>query len=199
MSNSLPAETGKAAVRRAMLAARRELPEQVRTLADAALVVAATDLVRGRSVAAYAPMPGEPGGPTLLDALTGASTRLLLPVLRDDLDLDWAVHDGSLRPVGRGLYEPTGPRLGPTAIATVDVILVPAVAVDRSGIRLGRGGGSYDRALARAERALAPAARVVVAAVLYDGEIVDRLPAEPHDRRVHAVLTPSGLISLGRV
>jgi 5-formyltetrahydrofolate cyclo-ligase len=178
----------KAAVRRAMSAARRALSDEVRAAADAALAAAATALVHGRTTAAYVPMVGEPGGPGLLGALAGAATRLLLPVLQDDLDLDWA-EGPPVRPAGRGLLEPVGPRLGPAAIGTVDVVLVPAVAVDRRGIRLGRGGGSFDRALARIDRA-------VITAILYDGELVERLPAEPHDRPVHAVLTPSGLVTL---
>lgn len=63
---------------------------------------------------------------------------------------------------------------------------MPAVAVDRTGLRLGRGGGSYDRALAR----VGPA--ILTVALLYDGELVSRLPAEPHDQRVRAAVTPSG-------
>jgi 5-formyltetrahydrofolate cyclo-ligase len=58
--------------------------------------------------------------------------------------------------------------------------------VDRRGVRLGRGGGYYDRALAHA------ASHALVTAVLYDGELLDTLPAQPHDRPVGAVLTPHG-------
>ena len=70
---------------------------------------------------------------------------------------------------------------------------MPALAVDRSGIRLGNGGGCYDRALAR----VAP--DVLVVALLHDGELTDEpLPAEAHDRPVDAVATPSGVVRLGR-
>ena len=85
-----------------------------------------------------------------------------------------------------GLLEPAGPRLGPGALAAADVVVVPALAVDRRGARLGRGRGYYDRALAHAR----PGA--VLVAVVFDDELVDALPAEPHDRRVSAVVTPSG-------
>ncbi|MDP9461630.1 MAG: 5-formyltetrahydrofolate cyclo-ligase, partial [Actinomycetota bacterium] len=85
-----------------------------------------------------------------------------------------------------GLLEPLGPRLGPTAIGTADVIVVPALAVARDGVRLGRGGGYYDRALRHSR----PDA--VVVALVHDDELVDELPAEPHDHRVNAVVTPSG-------
>ena len=187
MPNSAPMHAAKAAFRSRLLASRRALTAEVRASADAALVAGAVQLVRGRAAAAYVPMTGEPGGPALLDALAGAARRLLLPILREDLDLDWA-EGPPVRPAGHGLFEPSGPALGPTAIATVEVVLVPAVAVDRQGVRLGRGGGSFDRALARVDRA-------TLTALLYDGELLDRLPAEPHGRKVHAVLTPSGLMT----
>jgi 5-formyltetrahydrofolate cyclo-ligase len=97
---------------------------------------------------------------------------VLLPVLLPDRDLNWATSDGRL--------------LGPDAIAGCDVVLVPALAVDRTGNRLGRGGGSYDRALRRA--------RGLTIAVLYDGELAEALPAQPHDVAVGAVVMPtSGL------
>jgi 5-formyltetrahydrofolate cyclo-ligase len=96
------------------------------------------------------------------------------------------VDTGPLEPGRFGLLEPVGPRLGPTAIGTADIVVVPALAVARDGVRLGRGGGYYDRALRHAR----PDA--VVVALLFDDEFVDELPAEPHDRRVTAVVTPSG-------
>jgi 5-formyltetrahydrofolate cyclo-ligase len=142
------------------------------------------DLVRecaARSVAAYVPVGAEPGGESLVPALAATGVRLLLPVLREDLDLDWAEYDGTLRPSRRfRLQEPTGPRLGRDAIAAVDLVIAPALAVDRAGNRLGQGGGSDDRALART------AAPVIVP--LFPGELVDELPAEPHDRPVSAAL-----------
>ena len=96
---------------------------------------------------------------------------MLLP----DRDLDWAAGDGA--------------PLGPVAVADCDVVLVPALAVDRRGVRLGRGGGSYDRALGRA--------RGLVVALLHEGELHDEpLPAEPHDVPVDAVALPGGLVRL---
>jgi 5-formyltetrahydrofolate cyclo-ligase len=145
-------------------------------------------------VAAYVPVGREPGGPDLLEALADAlpaRSRLLLPVLLDDGDLDWAAYEGpaSLRQGPRGLREPAGPRLGVDAIREAVLVLVPALAVDRAGLRLGRGGGSYDRALARVTAAL-------TVALLHDGEIVDSVPAEDHDRPVHATVTPRGGVTL---
>jgi 5-formyltetrahydrofolate cyclo-ligase len=108
----------------------------------------------------------------------------LLPVLLPDDDLDWARYDGELVPGRRGLLEPPGPRLGVAAVATCDVVLVPALRVDRAGNRLGRGGGSYDRALARATG--------LTVALVHDDEVVDEVPHEPHDVPVRAVATLTG-------
>jgi 5-formyltetrahydrofolate cyclo-ligase len=179
----------KAEVRSVLLNARRSRSDV--PAADAALRAALVALVTGRStVAGYAPLAGEPGGEALPDALVAACARLLLPVLLTDRDLDWARYAGSLVPSSLGLRHPAGRRLGVAAIAEAEVVVVPALAVDRRGVRLGRGGGSYDRALAR----VGPGPLVV--AVLYDGELVDALPTEPHDRSVDAVVTPSGLTRL---
>ena len=107
----------------------------------------------------------------------------LLPVLLPDLDLDWAPFDGALTTGRYGVLEPTTTRLGPEAIASCDLVLVPALLVDREGYRLGKGGGSYDRALARATG--------LTVALLHDEELVDGpLPHGPHDVRVRAVATP---------
>jgi 5-formyltetrahydrofolate cyclo-ligase len=116
-----------------------------------------------------------------------AGAELLLPVLRDDLDLDWAPWTGAdaLVAAGRGMREPAGPRRGVSAVAGAELVVVPALAVDRRGLRLGRGGGSYDRARP------VPATAWTVA-LLHDGELVERLLAEPHDRPVRAVITPAG-------
>ena len=129
----------------------------------------------------------EPGHGRLPAAFTQLGARVLLPVVPDEgRELAWAVDTGHLAPGRFGLLEPVGPRLGPTAIGPADVVVVPALAVARDGVRLGRGGGYYDRAL----RYTRPDA--VLVALVFDDELVDELPAEPHDRRVTAVVTPSG-------
>lgn len=183
----------KADLRVAVLARRRSLPADRRAAAAGLVQAALAALVRAqrpRRVAAYVPVGTEPGGAELpeviLDTL-GRDAELLLPVLCDDLDLDWATYPGpgSLVAAGRGMREPTGPRLGRSAIATAELVVVPALAVDRRGIRLGRGGGSYDRALARV------AAGTLTVALLHDGELLDHLPAQPHDRPVDAVIMPA--------
>jgi 5,10-methenyltetrahydrofolate synthetase len=182
----------KREVRARLLARRRSLSAEARTAAAErvrAALVAMVRRVRPQRAAGYVPVGAEPGGPELPEVLAtalGPAGVLLLPVLRTDLDLDWAPYDGpdGLVAAGRGLREPRTGRLGPEAVRTVGLIVVPAVAVDRRGVRLGRGGGSYDRALARAGDAL-------TVALLHDGELVERLPAGPHDRPVRAAITPT--------
>ncbi|MEE6311426.1 5-formyltetrahydrofolate cyclo-ligase [Plantactinospora veratri] len=177
-----------------MLARRRALSAPARLAAAERLraeLRALVQRVRPRLITGYVPVGSEPGGAGLPDDLVGAlgpTGRLLLPVLRPDLDLDWAPYagPGALVAAGRGLREPVTDRLGRGAIGAAELVVVPALAVDRRGVRLGRGGGSYDRALARA----APGALTV--ALLHDGELVDSVPAMDHDRPVRAVLTPSG-------
>jgi 5-formyltetrahydrofolate cyclo-ligase len=179
---------GKSDLRERSLASRRARPEAERATAAAAV---ATTLLRGlasvRVFAAYVPEETEPGYGRLPAAYTQLGARVLLPVVpAAGSELAWAVDTGRLAPGRFGLLEPVGPRLGPTAIGTADVVVVPALAVDRTGVRLGRGGGYYDRALGHAR------AGALIVAVVFDDEFVDEVPAEPHDHRVHAVVTPSG-------
>src|SRR3954447_13313901 len=178
----------KAALREQFLARRRARPSTERATAAARVMSA---LVRGlagtRTLAAYVPEETEPGAGRLPAAYTQLGARVLLPIVpADGRELIWAVDTGRLAPGRFGLLEPVGPRLGPTAIGAADVVVVPALAMDRQGIRLGRGGGYYDRALQHVR----PGA--VVVALVFDDEFVDLLPALEHDRRVDAVVTPSG-------
>ncbi|MFI7618244.1 5-formyltetrahydrofolate cyclo-ligase [Nonomuraea terrae] len=144
-------------------------------------------------VACYWSTGSEPDTHGLVFALWKHGATVILPVLREDNDLDWAVYDGpgTLAPGRNGIMEPVDTRRGVEAIRTAALVIVPALAVDRrTGVRLGRGGGSYDRALAR----VGP--NVPTVALLHDGELIDDVPHEPHDRHVRYVMTPSGLTSL---
>lgn len=183
-------EARKAAMRAGLLARRRSLTRGTLVIAAATLrrhVVGAVRSAGARQICAYVPVGAEPGSRILLDALTIGGVEVLLPVLRDDRDLDWAAYTGprSLYSAPNGLREPMGRRLGVNAVAAVDLLIVPALAVDGAGRRLGRGGGSYDRVLAR----VAP--ELTVVALLHDGERVEEVPAEPHDRPVSHVATPA--------
>jgi len=131
-----------------------------------------------RCVGAYVPLPTEPGSLALLDALSQNGVRVLVPLLLADRDLDWALWDATSQRAGESL--------GVGAIAHVDAVLVPALAVAGDGTRLGRGGGSYDRALRRVP------AGVPLAALLFEGELLEHLPSEDWDVPVSAVVTPTG-------
>src|SRR5690349_17027288 len=172
----------KAELRRRLMSARRAMTGADRAAAGHRLrdaVLGLPEIQMAGTIAAYCSVGSEP------------DTRGLLP----DGDLDWAAYEGpdSLAAGPRGLLEPdpAEPRRGPGAIARADLVLVPALAADRRGNRLGKGGGSYDRALARV------GGLVPTVALLYDGELLDEVPAGPHDVRVRLAAQPQeGIIRL---
>jgi 5-formyltetrahydrofolate cyclo-ligase len=132
-------------------------------------------------VAIYRSLPHEPPTEALAEMLHARGAVVLVPETLPDLDLSW--HE--LRADGT-----EGPALGLTGIAAAQVILTPALAVDHAGTRLGQGGGSYDRALARRRTG------AVVVAIVNDQEYAGRpLPHDPHDVRVNAVITAGGGLS----
>ncbi|MDM7486937.1 5-formyltetrahydrofolate cyclo-ligase [Rhodococcus sp. GXMU-t2271] len=177
-----------------IVAARRARDDEERRGEDAALAAAARSLAPARAtVCAYVPVGSEPGALSLLDALCEAGNRVLLPLTRADSTLDWAQYTGAgaLAPAGYGLLEPTGPALGPEEVRRAHTVLVPALAVDERGVRLGRGAGFYDRTLHLA------AGDAVLVAVVRDEELVPELPEDPHDIRMGWALTPGrGLVPL---
>ncbi|GIH78318.1 5-formyltetrahydrofolate cyclo-ligase [Planobispora longispora] len=145
-------------------------------------------------VACYWSVGAEPATHGLVFALWKHGATVMLPVLRPDDDLDWAVYDGpdTLAPGRFGIMEPVDTRRGVDAIRTAALVVVPALAVDRTtGVRLGRGGGSYDRALAR----VGP--NVPTVALLHEGELLDGVPGEPHDQAVRYAASPGGIVRVG--
>jgi len=152
---------------------------------------AGRDEIADPTIAAYAAVAEEPPTRPLLDALVAQRVRVILPIVGDDGSLDWAPYDGwdALATTRWGLLEPTGRPLGETALEHAALVVVPALAVDRAGHRLGRGRGFYDRALSNV-------ARERRVAVVYASEFVDRMPVEPHDQDVGWALTPDGLTRL---
>jgi 5-formyltetrahydrofolate cyclo-ligase len=162
---------------------------------EASALVSAVSKVTFGTVCAYLPFGTEPGTMALVDALAAGGARVLLPVIRPEPGpLDWAEYTGEADLVAsrfRGIREPGGKRLGSEAVGAAELILVPALAVDHRGVRLGRGAGHYDRSLVFA------AAGVPLLAVVRDEELVERLPGEPHDVRMSGALTPArGVLDL---
>lgn len=187
-----PVTAQKLALRDRLLTARGRRPlldvgEGARRTAEHLL--AAPEVRRAATVAAYVSIGTEPGTGLLLRALADSGRRVVLPVLLPDGDLDWGTYRGdtSLAPARRGLLEPVD-RLGVDAVATADVVLVPGLAVSPTGMRLGRGGGSYDRALARVP------VGTFTCVLLNDDEVGVEVPVEPHDRAVSAAASPSGIV-----
>ena len=186
-------------MRQRLLAARRSVSDgaradEARSLADHVNAVVDS----GGTVCAYVPVGAEPGSIEMLEVLLQRANRVLLPVARTTADnspvaLQWGEYrPGQLVAARFGLLEPAGPWLPATALAEASVVLVPALAVDRTGVRLGRGRGFYDRTLVSRN----PHARLV--AVIRDEELLDELPHEPHDVPMTHALTPGrGLVELG--
>jgi 5-formyltetrahydrofolate cyclo-ligase len=170
-----------------LLSRRRARPTAERAAAADAVASALMQGLDGaRTLAAFVPDPDEPGNGRLPAAYTELGARILLPVVpTTGRTLDWAAYTGELERGRFGLHHPVGPRLGPSAIGDADAVVVPALAVDHFGFRLGRGGGYYDRALVHAR----PDA--VLVTVVFDEERLAELPREVHDRPVTAVVTPS--------
>jgi 5-formyltetrahydrofolate cyclo-ligase len=183
------AQPGKAGLRQRVLAARAAMPESARTDASRLIrdhVLEMPEVSAAGTIAAYYSVGTEPGTHSLIFALWKRGSYVILPVLLPDGDLDWASYEGpdALAPGPRGMLQPTEPVRGPGTVARADIVLVPALAVDAAGNRLGRGGGSYDRALARV------GGQVPTIALLYDGELLPGVPSDPHDRPVRAVARP---------
>ncbi|WP_069112441.1 5-formyltetrahydrofolate cyclo-ligase [Jiangella alba] len=185
----------KRALRERILTRRRELDATALAAAAGRLrdvVLGLPEVAAASTVALYVSVGREPGTGPLVEALSDDGVDVLLPVLLPGGDLDWARYTGprGLVPAARGLLEPDGERLGPDAVTAAAVLLVPGLAVDRRGHRLGRGGGSYDRVLARQLASSPPAFTCVL---LHDGEVLDMpVPREPHDVPVDAAATPGG-------
>ena len=184
----------KVALRRHLVANRQQKDDTQRSAAGRLIrdaVLELPEIQMAGTVAAYMSVGTEPDTHGLVYALWKRGTYVLLPLLRPDFDLDWASYEGpdSLAAGPRGLLEPTEPPRGLTAVTSADLVIVPALAVDRSGMRLGRGGGSYDRALARI------GAVVPTVALIYDDELLDEVPSGHLDQRVRMVAQPREGIS----
>lgn len=202
MVDAMPTAS-KAALRKRLLTARRGVDDAVRAAEARALnahltaALPCVGVTTASTVCAYAPADTEPGSIAVLDSLLEHAARVLLPVSTTTADgiplpLRWGEYRPGRLVTGRfGLKEPPQPWLAPSALADARLVLIPALAVDAFGVRLGRGSGFYDRSLVHRQ----PGAALV--AVVRDEELVEVLPAEPHDVPMTHALTPGrGLIAL---
>ena len=190
--------TTKDQLRRQILAGREAQDPADHAVEAAALTAAVRAMTVPATVCAYVPVGREPGGVSMLDALRDAGARVLLPITVTDaagapLPLLWAEYrTGELVRARYGLLEPAGPALPAETIALAALVLVPALAVDRHGTRVGRGAGFYDRSLPLCGPGTA------LMAVVRDDELLDTVPGEEHDVAMTHALTPrNGVVRLG--
>jgi 5-formyltetrahydrofolate cyclo-ligase len=187
---------GKAEWRHQLRLARRALPDEVRAAEAEQLVTAVLEAARATAgpVCCYVPTREEPGSLAMLEALRAEGHQVLVPVVParrpgappPSGPMSWAPYRGPDDMVAGplGIRQPAGPGWGPAALASAGLVLVPALAVDRRGVRLGKGGGWYDRSLPLAR----PTTPLI--AIVRDREVVDVLPMAHHDVLMTGVITP---------
>ena len=192
---TLGIDNEKRALRAEIRERRRNTPTRERELATASLTENLRELARGvQSMAAYLSTPDEPNTRDFLAWACSEGIRVLVPFSREDGLLDWAPYDGKDESLDvQGMPVATTELLGPIAINSVDLIVVPAACVDESGMRMGWGRGYFDKTLGSMQR------RPPVYAVIFDSELLGTVPCEVHDQRVDGVVTPSGITKLPRV
>ena len=162
--------------------AEESLTEQLWNLVDA---------TGATSISCYLSTTLEPGTRTFVNQAIERGLRVLLPSTRADGLLDWVVAtvDGDETDGPLGVPEPVGELLGPIAVDEVDLLLIPAAAVDESGMRLGWGRGYFDKTIGSMQKC------PPVYAVIFDSELLDEVPAEPHDQPVSGVVTPTRIVT----
>ncbi|WP_019180305.1 5-formyltetrahydrofolate cyclo-ligase [Microbacterium yannicii] len=185
----------KRALRADLRERRQLLSDQAREAAEDGIREQLDRLVadhRVRSMSCFLSTTTEPGTRSFVAAAVSRGIRVLLPVTRTDGLLDWAVatDDGDIAEGMFGLPEPVGELLGPIAVNDVDLLVIPAAAVDGNGMRLGWGRGFYDKTLGSMERC------PPVYAVVFDSEVVDEVPSDIHDQPVTGIVTPTRTITL---
>jgi 5-formyltetrahydrofolate cyclo-ligase len=182
----------KRALRAELRERRRNLTGPERDAATAGLTRNLVDLttdLSARSIAAYLSTSVEPNTRPFLNWAHRQGIRVLLPITREDGLLDWTTGDGETETEGLyGMPEAVGDLLGPIAINDVDLIVIPAAAVDATGMRMGWGRGYFDKTLGSMEKC------PPVYAVVFDSELVDDVPREKHDQPVDGAVTPTRIV-----
>jgi 5-formyltetrahydrofolate cyclo-ligase len=190
------------AVASAKRALRAELRERRNVLSQSARDAAAAgvreqldalvDRLGVRSMSCFLSTTTEPGTREFVDAAVERGIRVLLPITRADGLLDWSVASPDID-IAEGLFgmpEPVGDVLGPIAVNDVDLLVIPAAAVARDGMRLGWGRGYFDKTIGSMEGC------PPVYAVVYDSEVLDEVPFDALDQPVTGVVTPTQTLTL---
>jgi 5-formyltetrahydrofolate cyclo-ligase len=184
---------------------RREMRRRLRALdparrAEASLVIgeeaAALPAFReAKTVALFAPLPTEPDIHPLIEEAWAQKKRVVLPRMFREGDvphLQWhavTTWDEVIEPGPFGLREPDHLRCPRVEIAELDCVFVPGLAFDQTGLRLGRGGGYYDSFLAHAPKQLSRFG------LFFACQRVEKLPREPHDQALPAIVTEDGVVT----
>jgi 5-formyltetrahydrofolate cyclo-ligase len=173
-----------------LLERRHAMTAEARSEAAEAIalhLLAAPIVSRGGRIACYLSMPSEPGTGAVIEGLIARGIEVIVPLSLTDGILDWVAYDPAAGVTRNplGIPEPTGARLGVAALESCTLVIVPALAVDHAGHRLGRGAGYYDRALAGVTAPLC--------ALVFAHELLAEVPHEPHDIPVQMAVTPQGL------
>ncbi|MCF8528770.1 MAG: 5-formyltetrahydrofolate cyclo-ligase [Aquiluna sp.] len=168
----------KARLRAGLIAAR---PHSSQGLYENLWMVANELLGRNPSavIATYSSTPSEPDMTGFNAALEDSSAIVAYPKVVGE-NLEFAV--GPLCAGSFGIPEPTGQVI---AIETIDLFLIPAVAADKNGNRIGKGRGFYDRLLEKISRP--------VFAIVFDEEFLEKIPVQEFDQRISGLITPSAI------
>ncbi len=145
---------------------------------------------RARRIACYVSIKNEVDTRTVIQKTIGSGKQVGVPVTREEGSMDFQAILGlsDLRPVHYGLREPVPDPQKVLLPHTIDLILVPGSAFDLFGHRIGSGGGYYDRFLVQTE-----AVRIGLS---YGFQIIDRVPAEPHDVKMDLIITENEIIRI---
>ncbi|GAA1809713.1 5-formyltetrahydrofolate cyclo-ligase [Agromyces neolithicus] len=172
---------------------RQNLSSRERELATEGFTSRLQELIgstEAQSISCYLSMPSEPDTRPFVNWAEARGIRVLFPVTREDGLLDWTVGEDEIETLGlHGTPEAAGELLGPMAVNDVDLIIVPAAAIDSSGMRLGWGRGYFDKTLGSMGKC------PPVYAVVFDSEFVEHVPREVHDQAVNGVVTPTRIIA----
>lgn len=199
----------KSALRKSMRAVLRRLSDAERSSGAIAIEARVTALPVWRepgTIALYANLPGEIATAALMEAAWSAGHRVLLPRVLGEGGLEFAEHRVGA-PLVPGAFDVPEPSVSAPVVdlAEADLILVPGLAFDRLGGRLGRGAGYYDRALAASGRARARGSvvpndrgRLRTIGLALERQIVDAVPVDAHDVPLDAVVTPRATYARGR-
>lgn len=188
-------EQAKRALRADLRERRQTVSAHAREAAEAGVTAQLDALVErlgARSISCFLSTPTEPGTHAFVAGAVARGIRVLLPITREDGLLDWSVAmpDTEIAEGLFGLPEPVGDVLGPIAVNDVDLLVIPAAAVDQRGMRLGWGRGYFDKTLGSMEKC------PPVYAVIFDSEYIDDVPRDVHDQPVTGVVTPTRTLAI---